>query len=91
MGSSIVYALVLIAYNGVVSDVSSARTMSWHGSLHECHQVMIAERTHGRKEYYNESYTCLRVSDAAKAAEIRAIQDQRKYPVRSGSNWLLLK
>lgn len=91
MGSSIVFVLALLTYNSTTSSFTKTKEMSWHLSLSECRTVLTKETTQGRKPYFNENYACFPVKDARLAAVLRQNRSQPDYPIRHGSNRLMLK
>lgn len=71
MDSSVVYALVMITYNAV-SGGMGAEPQSFHISPSDCAQEIHFQNSQGRKETYNRKYTCVRLNDAVRAAQVRA-------------------
>jgi hypothetical protein len=84
-----VFLLVMLGYNPASHKVQDSREMSWHASHSECLTVMQAEQDRGRRESFNQVYTCLPVVDY-EMADLVAQNSGANYPRRHGSGNLTL-
>lgn len=79
-----VFVLLLFAYSSFSSQVVETRELSWHLSLSDCRNVMIAEQQRGVGESYNEHMVCIPVDDPL-VREIAQKLGRDQYPVRHGT------
>lgn len=79
-----VFVLIVIGYSALNSQVVETRELSWHTSLTDCRNVMMAEIQKGRGEFYNENMVCLPVQDAVMASQAREA-GRYSYPRRHGT------
>jgi hypothetical protein len=72
MGTSAVFALVLIGYSSLSHTVTDHPTKSFHISMSDCIQEKTHQNRTGHSESYNRTYVCLRVADPEMRSQLRS-------------------
>jgi len=73
--TAIVYALILLGYNGFAQDITSHDITSYHLTANDCIQEKSFQINRGRRETFNHVYFCMPVHDVEIHAQLDALNN----------------
>lgn len=91
MGTSTVFALVLIGYSSFSHTITNHPIESFHIAFSDCIQEKTYQNRHGRAETNNRQYVCLPVDDPEMRSQLRSRHSDRSYTPRRSNGRIVIE